>query len=99
MLAKITVFIATKRKPKFLIVNYLFKLCCSLKTKSILEVSKIFQRIVIFRHAHLYAVDYAPGLLGVRSKNLFQKKFSSKIFFSKSDCRAHFPSFLSTVDF
>ena len=32
-----------KRKPNFLIINYSFNFCCSLKAKSILEVSKIYK--------------------------------------------------------
>ena len=32
-----------KRKPNFSIINYSFNFCCSLKAKSILEVSKIYE--------------------------------------------------------
>ena len=32
-----------KRKPNFSIINYSFNFCCSLKAKSILEVSKIYK--------------------------------------------------------
>ena len=39
----IIVFIAIKRKPNFSIINYSFNFCCSLKAKSILEVSKIYK--------------------------------------------------------
>ena len=40
---QIIVFIAIKRKPNFWIINYSFNFCCSLKAKSILEVSKIYK--------------------------------------------------------
>ena len=40
---QIIVFIAIKRKPIFSIINYSFNFCCSLKAKSILEVSKIYK--------------------------------------------------------
>ena len=40
---QIIVFIAIKRKPIFSIINYSFNFCCSLKAKSIIEVSKIFK--------------------------------------------------------
>ena len=40
---QITVFIAIKRKPNFSIINYSFDLCCSLKAKSIFQVSKIYK--------------------------------------------------------
>ena len=32
-----------KRKPNFSIINYSFNFCCSLKAKSILEVSNIYK--------------------------------------------------------
>ena len=38
---QITIFIGNKRRPNFLIINHSFKLSCSLKAKSIQEVSKI----------------------------------------------------------
>ena len=40
---QITVFIAIKRRPNFSIINYSFNLFCSLKAKSILQVSKIYK--------------------------------------------------------
>ena len=40
---QITVFIAIKRRPNFSTINYSFNLCCSLKAKSILQVSKIYK--------------------------------------------------------
>ena len=40
---QITVFIAIKRRPNFSIINNSFNFCCSLKTKSILQVSKIYK--------------------------------------------------------
>ena len=36
-------FITIKRRPNFLIINYSFNFCSSLKAKSILEVSKIYK--------------------------------------------------------
>ena len=40
---QITVFIAIKRRPYFSIIIYSFNLCCSLKAKSIFQVSKIYR--------------------------------------------------------
>ena len=40
---QIIVFIAIKQRPNFWIINYSFNFCCSLKAKSILEVSKIYK--------------------------------------------------------
>ena len=40
---QIIAFIAIKRKLNFSIINYSFNFCCSLKAKSILEVSKIYK--------------------------------------------------------
>ena len=40
---QITVFIAIKQSPNFLIINYSFNLCCSYKAKSIVEVWKIYK--------------------------------------------------------
>ena len=45
---QITVFITTKRRPNFSINNYSFNLFCSLKAKSILEVSKICKGSLLF---------------------------------------------------
>ena len=44
----ITVFIATKQRINFSIINYSFNFCCSFKAKSILEVAKILKGSLLF---------------------------------------------------
>ena len=56
---QITVFIAITQRPNFSIINHSFNLCCSLKAKSILQVSKIYEggQLFDFECGHDWSFD------------------------------------------